>query len=476
MPHKHVRRLFVAIALPKIEYAAEVWFEPIRKVPGRRSLKGSVGHANRIAKVQNLAARLITGAQRTTPIDLLLLHANLIPTRLRMEEQLFKATLRLCSLPEYHPLLPYVRKCANRYVQSHRSPLHELFHAFDLHPDCIETLHPIRFYPPSWSPRFTTYIADDKDEAADYCRGRNDDIRIYTDGSGLDGGIGAASVCFYRGETHTAHYHLGSSSTHTVFEGETCGVILATHQVISIKPHNPKSLLIALDNQPLLRALSANTRQRSQYLLDEALKGLENIRKKWPNISITLVWAPGHHGLQENELVDEEAKKAANRLSSTILPKSLRRPIPESTAALKAHKHTSLRQMWLQLWTDSTRYKKFARIDPWSNAKAMNRTLSHLPRNQSSLLMQLRSGHDQLNAHLSRIKQVPSNLCPRCLHAPETASYVLISCPLYATARKRLISKTGHAAFSIRRLLSDPKIIPSTFIFLKETKRLRTFI
>jgi hypothetical protein len=71
-----------------MEYAAEVWVEPIRRKEGRKSLKGSVGHASRLAKVQNMAARLITITQRSTPTDLLLLHASLPTTHLRMWQQL----------------------------------------------------------------------------------------------------------------------------------------------------------------------------------------------------------------------------------------------------------------------------------------------------------------------------------------------------------------------------------------------------
>ena len=212
-----------------MEYAAEIWFELIRRIPGRKPLKGSVGHANKISKVQNLAARIITGAQRSTPIELLLLHANLLPTRLRMEEQVYKAMLRFCTLPDSHPLSPLVRRCANRYVQSHRSPLHKLFHAFDLHPDYVETRFPFRMFPPDWSPPFTTHIDSNKDDAAEYCRSRSDDVRIFTDGSGYEDGIGAASTLYYKSQSHTAHYYLGDSSEHTVFESEICAVILATH-------------------------------------------------------------------------------------------------------------------------------------------------------------------------------------------------------------------------------------------------------
>jgi ribonuclease HI len=476
MPHKHMRRLYISIALPKMEYAAEVWFEPIRRVPGRKPLKGSVGHANKISKVQNLAARMITGTQRSTPIELLLLHANLLPTRLRMEEQVYKATLRLCTLPASHPLSPLVRRCANRYVQSHRSPLHELFHAFDLHPDYVETRSPFRMFPPDWSPPFTLHIDSNKDNTAEYCRNRSDDVRIFTDGSGYEDGIGAASTLYYKSQLHTAHYHLGDASEHTVFESEICAVILATHQMLSLKPRNPRSLLIALDNQAVIRALPANRRQPSQYLLDEALRGLSAIRKRWPRIRITIAWTPGHHDLDENEAVDGEAKRAAQGMSSSVLPKLLRKPLPESSAALKATKHQSIREASLHEWISSPRYQKFQNVDPWTTAPALNRLLSNLPRNESSLLVQLRTGHGPLNAHLARIKSTDSPLCPRCHKERETAKHVLLHCPHYSEARHILRTKAKYSALFMRRLLSEPKTISHTMKFLKSTHRFHPFL
>jgi hypothetical protein len=243
-----------------------------------------------------------------------------------------------------------------------------------------------------------------------------------------------------------------------------------------LKPHNPKFLLIALDNQSVIRALAANKRQPSQYLLDEALRGLSAIRKKWPRIQITIAWAPGHHDLPENEAVDEEAKKAAQGLSSTTLPKSLKERLPDSVAAIKAAKHQSLRTAWLHDWTSSAHYQKFQKIDPWTPASKLNCLLSNLPRNESSLLVQLRTGHGPLNAHLYRIGSVDSALCPRCHAEPETAKHVLMHCCFYSDARRTLRAKARYSAFSFRRLLSEPKTITHAINFLKSTKRFRPFL
>ncbi|EJD45287.1 hypothetical protein AURDEDRAFT_124694 [Auricularia subglabra TFB-10046 SS5] len=78
---EHVRRLYVAVALPKMCYAADVWFTPTRDGKnGRRG--GSRGSAKRLATVKRAAAILITGAMHTSPGGLLDIHADLWPIRL----------------------------------------------------------------------------------------------------------------------------------------------------------------------------------------------------------------------------------------------------------------------------------------------------------------------------------------------------------------------------------------------------------
>ena len=107
------RRLYVAVAVPKMTYAADVWFTPIRNT-GRGRLTGSIGFARRLATVQRQAAIKITGAMRTTAGDILDQHADLWPTRLLMDKICYRATLRLCTLPSNHPLHPLVKNASRR--------------------------------------------------------------------------------------------------------------------------------------------------------------------------------------------------------------------------------------------------------------------------------------------------------------------------------------------------------------------------
>ncbi|KAK6984583.1 hypothetical protein R3P38DRAFT_3231536 [Favolaschia claudopus] len=127
MPHCYVRRLYISVVLPKMEYGLVAWYQPIR---GEGRKKGS-----------------------TAATDAMEYHAFVAPVKLRLNRTAMKNALRLASLPKSHPLNPLVSRCARLYVQRHRSPLHELYNAFPNASD-VETIDstPTRL---TWAPRFS---------------------------------------------------------------------------------------------------------------------------------------------------------------------------------------------------------------------------------------------------------------------------------------------------------------------------------
>ncbi|KAK7016660.1 hypothetical protein R3P38DRAFT_2990943 [Favolaschia claudopus] len=107
-------------------YGLVAWYQPIR---GQGRLKGSVGVANQLQRVQRSAVRLITGADANHAMEY---HAFVAPVRLRLNRTA-KFNALVAEIPPPPPSRPW---CAHHYVQRHRSPLHELFHAF---PDACDT-------------------------------------------------------------------------------------------------------------------------------------------------------------------------------------------------------------------------------------------------------------------------------------------------------------------------------------------------
>ena len=60
-----------------------------------------------------------------------------------------------------------------------------------------------------------------------------------------------------------------------------------------------------------------------------------------------------------------------------------------------------------------------------------------LTRREQVILLRLRTGHNRLNNHLSRIKICNSNLCS-CGTGAQTTEHVLQSCPLHEALRHQM--------------------------------------
>jgi hypothetical protein len=117
MPLKLTRQLYQAVAIPKMLYAADIWFTPVYRTGSDSSQRGSLGVVSKMSTVQRIAAITITGAMRSTTTDTLEAHANLLPIALLLQNTCHRAIIRLAAHPPTHPLHAHVRRTAKRYVQ-----------------------------------------------------------------------------------------------------------------------------------------------------------------------------------------------------------------------------------------------------------------------------------------------------------------------------------------------------------------------
>ena len=152
------------MAIPKITYAADVWFTPLQRKEGRRKPAGSVGLVQKLTSIQRIVAIAITWAMCLTVTDPLEMHANIRPMELLLLDPCHCATLRLTSLPPTHPLLEPICTCAHHLVKRHAAPLHMLFNTVNIQPATIETVIPA-IQCPNAASTFITKIADSHDDS-----------------------------------------------------------------------------------------------------------------------------------------------------------------------------------------------------------------------------------------------------------------------------------------------------------------------
>jgi ribonuclease HI len=479
IPTKLMRQLYQSVAIPKFTYGANIWFKPLLKDDTTTIQRGSKGVADRLTSIQRIAALSITGAMRTSPTDSLEAHANLLPIPILMQKICHCATVRLASLPQTHPLHRKLCWIANHNVRHHRSSLHNLLHTFRVFPNNIETIDPTRIVP-TRTKAWKTRIAKTKQSAIREQKELKDTIQIFSDGSGYEGGIGAAAVLIRNGqEPRMLRYHLGTDEEHTVFEGEMVGLTLAVHLLATEENITyPTSILV--DNQA---AIQTDGGTGSNYLanqLDRLTKRLRTTHRRQGigTFELTIRWIPGHMDVQGNELADKEAKEAARGMDHEsphqLLPKYLRgKRLLRSASALTALQKTKSRTLWKSLWEKSPRYARTRVIDPTMPSDKYIKLTNGLPKRTASFYIQMRTRHVPLNFHLHRIKKSDTPRCPICPEIDETIHHYLFDCPQYRRERHLLSNALGRNATSLTYILTSEKATPHLVRFINCTGRFK---
>ncbi|KAF8179891.1 hypothetical protein BJ912DRAFT_1128104 [Pholiota molesta] len=138
--------------------------------------------------------------------------------------------------------------------------------------------------------------ASTKEEAIQQEEDDEANVKIFTDGSGMT----------------VARYFLGTERQNTVFEGECVGQLLAMELLRrGTADLRHARVTIYVDNQASLGAHHKRKPGPGRYLIDEVHRRYEVVRGTHPGIQVELRWIPGHMDVLGSELVDAEAKRAA---------------------------------------------------------------------------------------------------------------------------------------------------------------------
>ena len=310
---------------------------------------------------------------RTTATDVLDAHAALLPFQLVIKKLLYRETVRMATLPRTHPMHKVFLRAANCYVRKHRSPLHELGHAFDIHPDQFETIPSFR-HTACWRPALKMIVDESKEDAEENIANADAEFQVFTDGSGVDGGIGAAAVLYRNGEEiDVATFHLGSSDGHTVPEAKMVGLIMGIAMLQTQARGSVKGALIAVDNQGILLGTRTRNRTPGCYLQDAIHDEYKRAQNQHSELELEVRWVPAYVGIVGNERIDSEAKYAAKGESSCpkqYLPGKLK-SLPRSATAAKECFRKLLHKEASEMFAKSPCYHRMHSIDPLMPSVAM---------------------------------------------------------------------------------------------------------
>ena len=455
-------------------YGADVFLGPNLCNDTIKEKKGGRATLNKLAAIQQSAAIAIVGGLRTSPNDILDVHANLLPFHLMVDKIRFQAALRLATLPSSHPLCKPVLQAARRFVKKHHSPLHELMYKFKLKPKLMEKIAATR-QDPKWEPGVAIRIAGDKGRAKEEDSRDRSHIKVYMDGSGVEGQIGAAAILYRDGVLkRTRRMRVGSAKHHTVFEGEGIGMILGL-ELIREEEVAEGMIPIGIDNTAAISATHAIKPSPSHYIWDILHRRVAMVCNKHKRLDILVKWTPGHMGIEGNERADEEAKKAAREGSSPShkLPAPLRKILPRSKSAARQEFLRKLKLAAIKLWKESPRFERIAHLGATFKHNSFTKLTNNMHHERASLLFQLRVGHVPLNAYLYKIKKSNTPICMNCHQHNETVIHYILHCTKFMEARKTMFHEAGRDARNIGKLLSMADLLPHLFWYIKVTGRFR---
>src|SRR5712691_4761864 len=235
-------------------------------------------------------------------------------------KQCHSAALRLAILPSEHPLHKTVGRKITGKIKRHKSPLNSLLAAHSYDPKKIEKIPTVARDPTMQGKLpFKVSIAENRDDSTKETLNATKEIQVYTDGSAINGKVGATAVLIRAGNpTCTLHLNLGPKSEHTVHEAELAGILLGMH-LISTEKHGSTTCALGVDNQAAIKVFHSTLRSPGHHLAREILRMANQVqkRRRKGKYKLTIRWTAGHEGTPGNEEAAERgAKKAAEGKTS----------------------------------------------------------------------------------------------------------------------------------------------------------------
>ena len=347
----------------------------------------------------------------------------------------------------------------------------------------IEVIHPYTVSP-DWEPP-KTYIRSRKAATAAVQLAEGSSLTcIYTDGSGINGKIGAASWSSRTGESSK---FVGYSIDYTFYFAEVLAIELALTRLINsetVGSSTPRGFVhIFIDNQAAIFTIRRPGARSGQYHLRHLIQALDKAR--WKGYKIVINWIPAHQGLEGNEKVDILAKKATGwrevlRHRKTVqvdTNETAEAWVDESRRVLAAGIRTKIKKAaltrWATEWEAAKEGQALRRIQPLPSVGIL-KIHADIKRSMSSLITQIRTEKIGLGAflHSCRVPGYDTAEC-MCGGGKHTAAHVLAKCRDYIEERwsfwegvkRRKRDPMGH--ISVEEMLT--KFVHSAASFMLKT-------
>lgn len=383
------RTIYMAVIEPIIMYAASVWAPAATKLLARKHFD----------TIQRSFAQKIIRAYRTVSTHAAMLLAGLLPLDMKIQEILKLYEAKRGGLVE--------GLAGDRVLEASVCFL-EAPHparATEIRFECLEDMQPETLQ---------------KHELGE--------IQIYTDGSKIEGKVGAA-VSWWRDGIEIRSKKLKLEDYCTVFQAEMFALHTATKMALS-EIGKGKSISILSDSRSSLELLKNQT---SYHPLTFAIRR-NIIQIKEQGGTLNLFWIRAHVGTEGNERADELAKAAALSKKTAADYDKCPPSYVKRTLRLKTMQEWQKRYME----TETAEVTKLFLPDVQQAYRFVRCTKPEYK------LTQMLTGHGGFASYLHRFKCKDSPACVCDPNKEESIVHLLTECPRYATQRMDIEIKTQY--------------------------------
>jgi ribonuclease HI len=387
-------------------YGVSVWWPALDKITYTKLLE----------KVQRTACMLLSGALRTTPTKALEVMFHLLPVDIFAKQRAAYTAARLAAVGQWK----CIRTGHSRIIETLGEELVNL--------DYITTV--LRF-----DKSFRT-ICPSRDFWKDAMVTETEALQFYTDGSKLDGKVGAGVFC----EKLNVSMAVRLPDYCSVYQAE----VRAIEEVLNWLKHNVVStvdIAIYVDSQAAIGSLESVA-----FSSKVALSCHSSLNEMGEHFNIQIIWVPGHSDVFGNCRADELA-----RFGSTLqlLPEraGVGKPLSALRLALRKRAESSTNESWINSNTCGVARQVWPKLD-WSRTK----TLISLERRSLSNIVGILTGHCILGEHARRMGLQYNDFCRSCgeVEEEESVPHFLCFCPALSHSRNLFLG--SHLMGSLSEL------------------------
>ncbi|XP_049880350.1 uncharacterized protein LOC126376843 [Pectinophora gossypiella] len=379
-----IRSIYTAVVEPIVLYAASAWAPASNKL----------GVRSKLNSVQRSFALKMCRAYRMVSLNSALVLAGILPLDLRIQEaaSLYEARRGVC-----HPALAggEIERVASALQMPHPAERR-----------AIELRHLV-----------------DEEHYRENC---DFEVRIFTDGSKIEGKVGAA-LSIWTGAAETKTRKLALPSYYTVYQAELLALCEATREALKRREtscaiySDSMAALLTVVNPEALHPLAVESRDAIY-------------RSSIQNKSVSLFWIKAHAGLEGNERADSLAKEAA--LRSKRKPDYDMYPVSFVKRFIRMDTLDEWNRRYSTGHTASTTKLFFpSAVEAYRTVRKLSITKE---------LTQALTGHGGFSEYLTRFKCKDNPACACDPDTAETVPHLLVDCPIHGRERYDLEQRIGY--------------------------------